>query len=393
MKHPTAEPRLSQWPRCFGKALPAPICLQPPSTRKHRRSEMFTSHSWSRAPRSTLTPAHARRTLAAALLSGGDARPAVTTQLCSQDPAQGSALCTQVCTRARCMGKHCTGVCTPTPCTLQACPCRGPVCAHTCSVWVMGPCPAQVHTCVQERHVAVHAHRVAAHACAQRQERGDTWKRLQNLLPLGRPVHCSHRAPLVQPAGAGGEDAKKSGCQSVRVPLPCRSTRVHGEDAGSPVHPAGPKQPRGRQPPGAAAKGMRGLSPHLPRCHLRSPAPRTRSRSRTGWWPRRLLPGNPRPPARCRPLAPAPLHPPRDSRHRLRALTGVPRPRRLPERPTPALRAPPHGRPEATGTSTAETRGPKPLPGPGGAAPGAGAGAAAASELPLPPASRRRRRL
>lgn len=50
MKHPTAEPRLSQWPRCFGKALPAPICLQPPSTRKHRRSEMFTSHSWSRAP-------------------------------------------------------------------------------------------------------------------------------------------------------------------------------------------------------------------------------------------------------------------------------------------------------------------------------------------------------
>lgn len=231
---------------------------------------------------------NAGRTLVAALLSVGDARPAVITKLCSQDPALGSAPCMQVRTRARCMGKHCRGACTPTPCTLQAHPCRGTVCAHACSMRVTG----------HALHRSTRVYKAAR--CSARMPCGHThvcttpgagWHlEAPPKPPLLRSIRTLQ--PLVQPAGAKGEDAKKSGRQSVRVLLPRRITRALGEDAGSAVHPAGPKHPRDRQSPEQRAKGRRGLSPHLPRCHLRAPAPRTRSRSRTGRWPRRLLWGS-----------------------------------------------------------------------------------------------------
>lgn len=152
----------------------------------------------------------------------------------------------------------------------------------------MRPCPAQIHTCVQERHIAAHTCHVATHACAQRQEQGDTWKRLQNLLTLGRPVRSSHRASPVQPEGARGEDAK-SGWQSVRVPLPRGSTRVLGEDAGSPVHPAGPKHPRAGSPRSSERRAGGGWPGT---CRAVTSAPR--SRNWTGWWPRLLLRGSQR---------------------------------------------------------------------------------------------------
>lgn len=249
------------------------------------------------------------------------------------------------------------------------------------------PCTGP-HVCTK-RHVAAHACRVATHTCAQCREQGDTWKRLQNLLSLGRSVHCSHSSSRREQKGRTQRRAagRTSGCPCPAA-SPVRSGRMRGQPCTQPA-----RSTPGTGSPRSSERRAGGGCPRI--CRAVTSAPRRRApgaaAGRAGGLgvfsgARGEAPGEPAAPG----TVPAPRLRCSPSGPRLPALTAMPRTRRLPERPSPVLRAQPLGRPETTGASTAETRDPQPLPGPGGAAPGAGADAAASSELLLPPASRRR---